>query len=661
MLLSLGSTLVILLITASLAMRKGLYRTTILFFCCLIGAVVAFAFYENFWALLSHPFLQRFGEGLSLMLIFLLVALTLDLLSEQVLTGNMRLSPVVDAVGGGIVGFWTAMLVVGVLCVSIQMLPWQRSAMGFERIYRDKKHRERTRGLLLRPDAFAVGLVGYLSDHIFSGKNSFRSVHPDLLEEVARSNLRVQAESRRMVPPDIETAPSFDVITLVQISDPALDSAKPVKDENGDYKIVIQKRGKVPDDGNRYLVARSKLRGEVADLEDNWHRFTPQQVRMVGTMPNGRVKQYYVAGYREPRLMETIGLVSREQPIMIKGRGEHTFDLLFEVPDDFTPSFVEYKRLGRAEVRGGKINAKDTASILAGLRYVEPLDKTKLGKRVDSAELQRRLKERRPRKPSAKRRPPPRKRPSARPAAKKTAPKPKTPRKPAPKPPAAKKPPPKPKIQKPPPKPPPKPTAKKPPAKPAGDKAKGRIAGRVAQSYQFGDELPFKLDRKAVRGSDPQAQVTGSTLRSGHIYVPAAHAKGDKPVDTFDVPRKSRLLRVECDALHAGSTLGRAVAFAVKTVRQYAVVDSGGTRYLPVGEYRIATIGGKKMMELQYDVEAMPGQRLRRAKHIKENQLKEGSSITLLYFIPPGTQLVEFSTGGTHRTAKDPLKIKAPS
>ncbi len=656
--LSLGSTLLIVLITVSLAMRKGLYRTTILFFCCLIGAVVAFAFYENFWALLSHPFLQRFGEGLSLMLIFLLVALTLDLLSEQLLTGNMRLPPMVDTVGGGFVGFWTAMLVVGVLCVSIQMLPWQRSAMGFERIYRDKKHRERTRSLLLRPDAFTVGLVGYLSDNIFSGKNSFRSVHPELLEELARSNMRVQAESRRMVPPDVESAPSFDVITLVQISDPALDAAKPVKDESGDYKIVIQKRGKTPDDGHRYLVARSKLRGEVADLEDNWHRFTPQQVRMVGTLPNGKVEQYYAAGYREPRLMETIGLVSSEQPMMVKGRGEHTFDLLFEVPDDFTPSFVEYKRLGRAEVRGEKINAKDTESILGGLRYVEPLDKSKLGARkIDREKLQQRLKGRRPRKPSAKRRPTPRKRPEAR----KPAPRTKTPQKPKAKPSAAKKPPPKPKPQKTPPKPPPKPTAKKPSAKPAQRQAKGRIAGRVAQSYKFGDELPFKLDRKAVRGTDPQARVAGSSLRAGHLYVPAAHAKGDKLVATFDVPSKYRLLQVECGALHAGSTLGRAVAFAVKTVRQYAVVDDKGERYLPVGEYRIATIDGKKMMELQYDVEAMSGQRLRQAKHIKENQLKEGSSITLLYFIPPGTQLVEFSTGGTHRTAKDPLKIKAPS
>ncbi len=47
MVLQLGSTLLILLATASFAVRKGLYRTTVLFFCCVIGAVVAFSYYEN--------------------------------------------------------------------------------------------------------------------------------------------------------------------------------------------------------------------------------------------------------------------------------------------------------------------------------------------------------------------------------------------------------------------------------------------------------------------------------------------------------------------------------------------------------------------------------------------------------------------------------------
>jgi len=656
MLLSLGSTLLILLITASLVVRRGLYRTTILFFCCLMGAVVAFGFYENVLIALmgvwNVEFIQWFGEALAFIVLFVAVTLALDLAAEQLLVGNMTLPPLVDRIGAGFVGFWTAQLAVGVLCIAIQMLPWDRSVLGFERIYESRKE-EKTRHLLLRPDAFTAGLVGYLTDNALGGGQGFRSVHPDLLEELARSNMRVQAESRRVAPPDISGAEAFSVSAVWQVKDPELKHAYLEASEKSggagemDYVMKYHPTAVDSTEGHRYLVARCRLKADAA--QDRWHRFTPQQVRMVGTL-NGRPRQYYLKGYRDPAKMKDLGLLRSEQPVLIESqRRDCTFDLIFEVPEAFVPSFVEYKRLARSDVTRQKIEPEETKTILASLKYAPPEKDTKgkaaglrglIPDRVrqkigirgpDGARARTPPKDRTKRPPPKTKRPakkpPPRKDPGAEQA---------TPRGPG--------------IMG---------LRKKTSAAPPNQAPKGRVRGRLVKRTGFGNELPFALDRDALTGQ--QTELSGTALRSGHVYVPVAKARGDpgQLVSSFVVPRQSRLLQLECDAVHAKSFLGKAKAFAVKAVGQYAVVDSNGRKYLPVGEYRIATVGGKQMMELQYDAEGMPGRSVGRDWRITENRLQAGSTVTFLYHIPPGTRLVEFSAG-PQALSKATLSITAP-
>jgi hypothetical protein len=107
---------------------------------------------------------------------------------------------------------------------------------------------------------------------------------------------------------------------------------------------------------------------------------------------------------------------------------------------------------------------------------------------------------------------------------------------------------------------------------------------------------------------------------------------------------------------------GKALAAAVKTVGQYGVVDSNGKTYFPVGEYRIATMGDQTLLELQYGLgeEDMQERSLRPARHIKEVNLQEGSTVVLLYHIPPGTRLVRFSSG-PHVLANTDFEATAPN
>ncbi len=656
MILSLGSALLVILITASLAMRKGLYRTTILFVGCVVGAVVAFSYYENLVVLLKVEFLRQFGEGPALLLVFLLVALIVDALGERFLTGTMRLPEIADRIGAGVVGFFVAMIAVGVLTIAIQMLPWDRSVLGFERLYYDQDEREwESRNLLLAPDAFTVSLVGYLSDNIFGGPVQFSRVHPDFLEALARSNWRVQAESRRLVPPSLPEVQGTIVKahSVVQVEDAALGAVrirKPTQKEIEQAKKEGRPRGRPgegaqdlvtevsvkskrePDEGHVYMVVRCELAKAAADPADDWHRFTPQQIRLVGTV-DGKPLQAFLEGYREPSKMERLGVVSAEQPILFEARRNLQFDAVFEVPEGFKPLFVEYKRLARAEVTlppSDEIPVKTAEAICSTLKYVPPLARTPGSGPPLLKDIKDRMKggKARPSKkapPKGKRRPP----------SKKTTPK-KAPTKKAP----AKKA-------------PAKKTAPKPQAK---SNQAGRVRGRLVEDTEFTNTMPFALSKAAL--TDQNASLVGSAFRSGHVYLAAENARGD-PVSNFATPPDKRLLHVHCDAVHAKSFLGKAMAFARKTTSQYAVVASNGTKFLPVGEYRIAPVGGKTMIELQYDAEGVPGRAVRPAEHIQENQLQEGSSVTFLYLIPPGTKLVNF-TAGKGRLAEATLDITAP-
>jgi hypothetical protein len=623
MLFSLGSTLLILLVTASCAVRKGLYRSTILFICCLIAAVVAFSYYENVYALMSVPFLQFYGEGLPLILVFAITALVLDLLSEQLLKGAMRLPVMIDRIGGGFLGFWAAMLAVGMMCVSIEMMPWHEDVLGFQRVYRDEERREKQRHLLLRPDEFAVSLAGYLLDNIFGGSQSFGAVHPDLLSVVARGHTRVQPESKQVVPPEVGTGPLFDVTTLMEIEDPKLGWARPRKDASGKFETQVATTvTREPNEGDRYLVAQCQLRKEAAD-DDNWFRFTAQQVRIVGKMrdSDNRYQQYFAVGYGEAR-MGAIGLVSPEQPIMFPGQGgQTTVDLVFEVPEKFVPTFVEYKRMARAEVRGTKVAVKPLKDIELPLKRATPPTVTTTGPALAPGksieEIKKRLGDKFPKTPGG---------------------------------PTLQKP-----VQ------PPKPgEAPKPTRQPSA--GAGRIGGRFVREAVFGAKLPFVLSRKEL--TDQGAEVAGSAIKSGHIVVVAADARGDPSdqVSEFAVPAEVRLLQLQCDALQAGSMYGKALSAAVKTVAQYGVVDDRGRTYFPAGEYRIANMGGQELLELQYDAEGsgMEERALRPPRRIKEVNLQQGSTVVLLYHIPPGTHLVRFSSG-PHVLANAEFDATAPN
>ena len=200
------------------------------------------------------------------------------------------------------------------------------------------------------------------------------------------------------------------------------------------------------------------------------------------------------------------------------------------------------------------------------------------------------------------------------------------------------------------------PTPPTPPAQPSASGPRvspgvGRTGGNEATDdyTDFGNKLPEAIAVAALR--EQRAKLQGSEIQEVEdavIALPDRPPTGRFAVTEFAVPTDKRLLQLGQHVTHAGSTLGRAVQFAVRSVRQAHIVDSAGKRYFPIGEWVIAQSGGQHTIAIQYNPNALMPERAIRARTragLRDQDLKPTDPWALLFLVPPGTQIVRFTTG----------------
>jgi len=177
-----------------------------------------------------------------------------------------------------------------------------------------------------------------------------------------------------------------------------------------------------------------------------------------------------------------------------------------------------------------------------------------------------------------------------------------------------------------------------------GDRVSGvRVEGA---DTSFSDRLPVTL--AAYDGRDIEVDRVGKVLESGHVVAVLGEEGSSAAIEGFQVPEGSALLQVSVEDLRAGSTLGRALSFAVKTIRNYLVTDDRGKRYEMVGQYAIAEVDGQQIIEVQYFPEQIGslGRGIREFQRIKRRHLERSDTqIYYLYLVDSGRTAVSFGTG----------------
>jgi len=588
---------------------QGVFTALINFLLTVLAAALAFGFYESLYSGQLVAYQPEHGRAIALMAIFLVALLVLRTIFDLAIKHNMQFPVYADRIGAGVLGFFTAMIIVGMMAISVQMLPFGRSFLGFSRyILVDNteqpvqpegeqalgdflakldwsKVRLRRQSLWLNPDGFTVGLAGYLSDYALQGTRRFKQLYPDFLGMIYHAHAGPCAASRSTVPPDcLRVTGAWDLPAQ------SLDIRQTVKDlgQRG-RSVQLKADTEPPAPGAKRILLRVHLDKDATD-EDRFYRFVTNQFRLLVHQPQtDSVVECFPIGINYGLAARWIRIHPGE-PFTRKGDAGLDLDLVFEIPEQARPWFLEYKLNARAAVPPIKAEAAPPP-----LAPPEKQEKKKgKGKRGGPA-------------PAPKAQTPP------------PAPAKPTPRAPAPQ---------------------------------ATERPRDRVSGVRATEAgsQFSDLLPFELTDYRTEGdfSTSRDTIIGGT---GRLIAPfnadGTPVQGNRlPLRRFDVPAGKRLLQLRVNELQPQSWIGNILGHVTRTIQRYYLVDEAGNRYLAVGVYAIANSDIGRIMELVYfDETARVADKPAKLEHIRHQDLAGDYELYFLFHVPPGTRVRGFDTG----------------
>ncbi|MCA9244893.1 MAG: CvpA family protein, partial [Phycisphaerales bacterium] len=286
----------------------GLFSGLMHVFCAIIAMAVAFGFSEAIGASLVKQLGTSPGytEATVMILLFFGVMLGLRLAADMLVRGNVKIPPTVDWIGGAVCGFIGAEITVGVLLVSIFLLPLGGNVLGFQRYTRNESQTNadhtfmpefQRAGVWFMPDAFVSGLFSILSDGSLASGTRFSEVYPDYPEWLYFTGNTVQANSTPAPYRDKRADGYRKGISVTkwweesQLVDDAV-YRRDVPDEKK-RQPPLSPQEFTATAGNKLIGVRVDLRDDSADRDrgNSVHLFRPTMIRIVGD-EDGRPAQY---------------------------------------------------------------------------------------------------------------------------------------------------------------------------------------------------------------------------------------------------------------------------------------------------------------------------------------------------------------------------------
>jgi uncharacterized membrane protein required for colicin V production len=346
---------------------QGTYSALIMVVLTTLSAALA----GNYYGALSQGFfleyIPDYADAVSLAAIFFITLMVLRTLSDYFIRANIVIYPWPDRICAGLLSIPTALLIVGMGSISLEYLPYNDQVMLFDR-FKTKDSKTVQGSIFPYADEYAGWVLSKLSSGCLqSGEGDekrFGMVHPEWASEVSASRIAFQRESGHAVAGDVvKVTKVWKQTTPLVVKDFQFS-----RDYSGKGEVkVIPGEKRYAADNTLYLAMTIELASNAAD-GDGYQRFGWGQIRLVGFKgdpKNERVVDVYAIGFRDPSKSAEFDYMRIKVPIPPSGEDDEAvptmrnhgpaskntrFDVVFEVPDDFTPWFLEYKRWGRTAV-----------------------------------------------------------------------------------------------------------------------------------------------------------------------------------------------------------------------------------------------------------------------------------------------------------------------
>jgi uncharacterized membrane protein required for colicin V production len=338
---------ILILVIAYFQSRQGVFSALIMTILTAVCAAAALNYYEVVGEAVLYSRQGAYADGAALIALFVLPLLVLRVLFDLLLRGNVSLGLWGDRAVGGALGCVTGMILIGMLLVIMQMLPYSESVLGY-RPYDDSLQRSQ-KVWPFCPDDFAVGLGRTVSAGALAGEGGFDERHPDLLLEcfcarnTAGRNGGVQA-----TPESLKIYGAYE---------PTREQAEWVA------KVPVEASDE-PGTVSKVLVLCASVDRSAAD-EDKWCRLPGTHFRLLDT----RGRSHYPVAYLKPDIekqtfhvvaaKEEDGRLQRARLIFrekLVGRRKTVY-WVYRVDEKAKPSHLIFRRVARQKLRAPKAAA----------------------------------------------------------------------------------------------------------------------------------------------------------------------------------------------------------------------------------------------------------------------------------------------------------------
>ena len=172
--------LVLILLVAAYYSSQGLFTATLNLIAAVFASLISMACYP-----LGLSDLH--SRAICLLLPLFMFALGLcKLAANRAVPKAIKFTKTIDSVGGGIMGFFAALVIVGTVVIGFDMLPLHTEYLGFDRYPEDSGMKgdqpgqpARPGNLWVAPDRFTLFVWNAGSGHGLGGDQSYAAVHPD--------------------------------------------------------------------------------------------------------------------------------------------------------------------------------------------------------------------------------------------------------------------------------------------------------------------------------------------------------------------------------------------------------------------------------------------------------------------------------------------------
>jgi uncharacterized membrane protein required for colicin V production len=262
---------------------NGLFSALIMTVLTVLCAALACCYYEPLAeATLGGTAQAPYAKGAALLALFVIPLLALRIVLDRVQRRNLVLGMWADRIGGGALGLITAMILVGILTIVLQLLPFGESIMGYRSHGPDLRRHHRLAPLY--PDEFTLGMFNLLSRTSLGVGKPFSEVHNDLLLESFCMRNSAGKNGTRLAP--------ADCLKIRGIFEPKRDEIP--------AEISIPPNPLLPEgEFQKLIIARVAVQDTATD-KDNWWRLPATQFRLEAKSKRGYYPVGYLTGWERP-------------------------------------------------------------------------------------------------------------------------------------------------------------------------------------------------------------------------------------------------------------------------------------------------------------------------------------------------------------------------